>query len=131
MFVIFCFKTNIPFTFAEIKLIALNSAGVLMEVFITQSGAKINISDASCPERIVSVTGSTSQVQKAFGMIATKFEEVFHIFIVVLHCAMADILKLIVALLNVGTANVFLLYQNKAARHRLIVFSARQNLKIY
>jgi hypothetical protein len=41
-----------------------------------QSGAKINISDASYAERIVSVTGSLSQTQKAFSMIANKFEEV-------------------------------------------------------
>jgi transcription antitermination factor NusA-like protein len=40
-----------------------------------ESGAKINISDASFTERIVSVTGSASQILKAFLMIVTKFEE--------------------------------------------------------
>ena len=40
-----------------------------------QSGAKINISDGSCPERIVTVTGSTECILKAFALIASKFEE--------------------------------------------------------
>ena len=41
-----------------------------------QSGAKINISDGSCPERIVTVTGSTDAIYKAFTLICNKFEEV-------------------------------------------------------
>lgn len=41
-----------------------------------QSGAKINISDGSCPERIVTVTGCTDAILKAFSLIARKFEEV-------------------------------------------------------
>ena len=41
-----------------------------------QSGAKINISDGSCPERIVTVTGSTDAIFKAFTLICNKFEEV-------------------------------------------------------
>lgn len=40
-----------------------------------ESGAKINISDGSCPERIVTVTGTTDQIFKAFDMICKKFEE--------------------------------------------------------
>ncbi|KAK2150786.1 hypothetical protein LSH36_389g02036, partial [Paralvinella palmiformis] len=44
--------------------------------FREESGAKINISDASCPERIVTVTGTTDQIFKAFTMICKKFEEV-------------------------------------------------------
>lgn len=40
-----------------------------------QSGAKINISDGSCPERIVTVIGSTSAIFKAFTLICKKFEE--------------------------------------------------------
>ncbi len=43
-----------------------------------QSGAKINISDGSCPERIVTVTGSTEAILKAFSLIARKFEEVIN-----------------------------------------------------
>jgi hypothetical protein len=41
-----------------------------------QSGAKINISDGSCPERIVTVTGTTDSIFKAFTLICNKFEEV-------------------------------------------------------
>jgi len=41
-----------------------------------QSGARINISDASCPERIVTVSGTTQQIVDAFSMISHRFEEV-------------------------------------------------------
>ncbi|KAI2796219.1 Poly(rC)-binding protein 3 [Blomia tropicalis] len=44
--------------------------------FREESGAKITISDGSCPERIVTVTGSTDSILKAFALIAHKFEEV-------------------------------------------------------
>uniref|UniRef100_A0A182YKR7 K Homology domain-containing protein n=1 Tax=Anopheles stephensi TaxID=30069 RepID=A0A182YKR7_ANOST len=40
-----------------------------------RSGAKINISDCSCPERIVTVSGSRSAIYKAFTLITKKFEE--------------------------------------------------------
>ncbi|EOA97467.1 Poly(rC)-binding protein 3, partial [Anas platyrhynchos] len=40
-----------------------------------QSGARINISEGSCPERIVTITGPTDAIFKAFSMIALKFEE--------------------------------------------------------
>ncbi|XP_055604300.1 poly(rC)-binding protein 2 [Uranotaenia lowii] len=39
------------------------------------SGAKINISDASHPERIVTVSGTRSAIYKAFTLITKKFEE--------------------------------------------------------
>lgn len=41
-----------------------------------QSGARINISEGNCPERIVTITGPTDAIFKAFAMIAYKFEEV-------------------------------------------------------
>lgn len=41
-----------------------------------QSGARINISDGSSPERIVTITGPSEVIFKAFAMIAEKFEEV-------------------------------------------------------
>lgn len=44
-------------------------------MYILQSGAKINISDGSCPERIVTVTGPTNSIFKAFTLICKKFEE--------------------------------------------------------
>ncbi|NXF37321.1 PCBP3 protein, partial [Nyctibius bracteatus] len=40
-----------------------------------QSGARINISEGNCPERIVTITGPTDAIFKAFAMIAYKFEE--------------------------------------------------------
>ncbi|XP_034417314.1 poly(rC)-binding protein 3 isoform X1 [Cyclopterus lumpus] len=40
-----------------------------------ESGARINISEGSCPERIVTITGPTDTIFKAFAMIAYKFEE--------------------------------------------------------
>lgn len=45
-------------------------------IVLFQSGAKINISDGSCPERIVTVTGTTNAIFKAFTLICKKFEEV-------------------------------------------------------
>ncbi|XP_076830614.1 poly(rC)-binding protein 3 isoform X2 [Brachyhypopomus gauderio] len=40
-----------------------------------ESGARINISDGSSPERIVTITGPAEVIFKAFAMIAEKFEE--------------------------------------------------------
>ncbi|GFW07710.1 poly(rC)-binding protein 3 [Trichonephila clavipes] len=40
-----------------------------------QSGAKINISDGSSPERIVTVTGCTESILKAFALVTQKFED--------------------------------------------------------
>ncbi|XP_056292019.1 poly(rC)-binding protein 3 isoform X2 [Pseudoliparis swirei] len=40
-----------------------------------ESGARINISEGSCPERIVTITGPTEGIFKAFSLIAHKFEE--------------------------------------------------------
>ena len=44
-------------------------------LFPLQSGAKINITDGSCPERIVTVIGSAKAIHKAFTLICEKFEE--------------------------------------------------------
>ncbi|KAM4607644.1 poly(rC)-binding protein 3 isoform 1-T1 [Polymixia lowei] len=40
-----------------------------------ESGARINISEGSSPERIVTITGPTEGIFRAFSMIAEKFEE--------------------------------------------------------
>ncbi|XP_062899997.1 poly(rC)-binding protein 3 isoform X1 [Mobula hypostoma] len=40
-----------------------------------ETSARINISEGSCPERIVTITGPTDTIFKAFSMIANKFEE--------------------------------------------------------
>lgn len=41
-----------------------------------ESGAKINISDGSSPERIVTITGNIDTINKAFRLICMKFQEV-------------------------------------------------------
>lgn len=53
----------------------IGKKGEIVKRFREESGAKINISDGSCPERIVTVTGSTSAIFKAFSLICKKFEE--------------------------------------------------------
>lgn len=53
----------------------IGKKGDNIKKFREESGAKINISDGSCPERIVTVTGSTENILKAFSLIARKFEE--------------------------------------------------------
>ncbi|KAJ8359298.1 hypothetical protein SKAU_G00158230 [Synaphobranchus kaupii] len=40
-----------------------------------ESGARVNISEGSCPERIITITGPTDSVYRAFGMITYKLEE--------------------------------------------------------
>ncbi|XP_036007647.1 poly(rC)-binding protein 4 isoform X1 [Fundulus heteroclitus] len=40
-----------------------------------ESGARINISEGSCPERIITITGPTDCVFRAFTMITFKLEE--------------------------------------------------------
>ncbi|CAG7837838.1 unnamed protein product [Allacma fusca] len=42
-----------------------------------KSGARINISDGSSPERIVTITGNTNGIIKAFDLICRKLEEVY------------------------------------------------------
>ncbi|KOB78980.1 Poly(RC)-binding protein 3 [Operophtera brumata] len=53
----------------------IGKKGEIVKKFREESGAKINISDGSCPERIVTVTGNTSAIFKAFTLICKKFEE--------------------------------------------------------
>ncbi|XP_050405525.1 poly(rC)-binding protein 3 isoform X2 [Patella vulgata] len=53
----------------------IGKKGDNIKKFREESGAKINISDGSCPERIVTTTGSTENIHKAFTMISKKFEE--------------------------------------------------------
>ncbi|XP_022290691.1 poly(rC)-binding protein 3-like isoform X3 [Crassostrea virginica] len=53
----------------------IGKKGDNIKKFREDSGAKINISDGSCPERIVTVTGTTECIHKAFTMICKKFEE--------------------------------------------------------
>jgi len=53
----------------------IGKKGDIVKRFREESGAKINISDGSCPERIVTVTGNTENIFKAFTLICNKFEE--------------------------------------------------------
>ncbi|XP_037094670.1 poly(rC)-binding protein 3-like isoform X2 [Pollicipes pollicipes] len=53
----------------------IGKKGEIVKRFREESGAKINISDGSCPERIVTVTGSPDAIFKAFQLICKKFEE--------------------------------------------------------
>ncbi|XP_072940043.1 poly(rC)-binding protein 3 isoform X3 [Epargyreus clarus] len=53
----------------------IGKKGEIVKRFREESGAKINISDGSCPERIVTVTGNTTAIFKAFTLICKKFEE--------------------------------------------------------
>ncbi|KAK6617486.1 hypothetical protein RUM44_005074 [Polyplax serrata] len=54
----------------------IGKKGEIVKRFREESGAKINISDGSCPERIVTVTGPTNAIFKAFSLICKKFEEI-------------------------------------------------------
>lgn len=48
----------------------------LCTILSIQSSARINISEGSCPERIITITGATECVFRAFTMITIKLEEV-------------------------------------------------------
>ncbi|XP_018914946.1 poly(rC)-binding protein 3 isoform X2 [Bemisia tabaci] len=53
----------------------IGKGGEIVKRFREESGAKINISDGSCSERIVTVSGTTSAIYKAFLLICKKFED--------------------------------------------------------
>jgi len=53
----------------------IGKKGDIVKKFREESGAKINISDGACPERIVSITGNKDNIYKAFTLICNKFEE--------------------------------------------------------
>ena len=48
----------------------------LFSLSFVQSGARINISDGACQERIVTITGSPESIHTAFTLITKKLEEV-------------------------------------------------------
>jgi len=53
----------------------IGKKGEIIKRFRDESGAKINITDGSSPERIVSVLGSSATILKAFRLICTKIED--------------------------------------------------------
>lgn len=56
--------------------IVIGKKGDNIKRFREVSGAKINVSDSSCPDRIVTITGTLDEVYNAFTMICSKFEDV-------------------------------------------------------
>ncbi|XP_039735732.1 poly(rC)-binding protein 3 [Pteropus medius] len=58
-----------------IRLLMHGKKGETVKKMRDESGARINISEGNCPERIVTITGPTDAIFKAFAMIAYKFEE--------------------------------------------------------
>ncbi|CAJ0580683.1 unnamed protein product, partial [Mesorhabditis spiculigera] len=53
----------------------IGKRGDQIKLIREESGAKINISDGSCPERIVTITGSLKTIDKSFAMICNKFSD--------------------------------------------------------
>lgn len=53
----------------------IGKKGDTVKRFREESGARINISDGSCPERIVTITGSPEAINTAFKLITKKFDE--------------------------------------------------------
>uniref|UniRef100_A0A8C9IEU9 K Homology domain-containing protein n=1 Tax=Piliocolobus tephrosceles TaxID=591936 RepID=A0A8C9IEU9_9PRIM len=60
----------------KVRGAAIGTKGETVKKMREESGARINISEGNCPERIVTITGPTDAIFKAFAMIAYKFEEV-------------------------------------------------------
>eukprot|EP00118_Oscarella_pearsei_P017424 m.172693 g.172693 ORF g.172693 m.172693 type:complete len:373 (+) comp39085_c0_seq5:202-1320(+) len=53
----------------------IGKGGATIKTFREESGARINISDAGSPERIVTLSGTADCIFKAVAFIAKKFEE--------------------------------------------------------
>ena len=53
----------------------IGKGGEIINSIREESGAKIHISDGSVPERIVTVTGSTDAILKAFNLVSKKLED--------------------------------------------------------
>uniref|UniRef100_A0A1I8H1P1 KH domain-containing protein n=1 Tax=Macrostomum lignano TaxID=282301 RepID=A0A1I8H1P1_9PLAT len=60
-----------------IRMLMSGKKGENVKKYREESGARINISDGSCPERIVTVTGTVDQIHVAFAMMCQKFEDDF------------------------------------------------------
>uniref|UniRef100_A0A3Q0R0A8 Zgc:110045 n=2 Tax=Percomorphaceae TaxID=1489872 RepID=A0A3Q0R0A8_AMPCI len=58
-----------------LRLLMHGKKGETVKKMREESGARINISEGSSPERIVTITGPTDGIFRAFSMIAQKFEE--------------------------------------------------------
>ncbi|KAG7279811.1 hypothetical protein CRUP_013721 [Coryphaenoides rupestris] len=58
-----------------LRLLMHGKKGETVKKMREESGARINISEGSSPERIVTITGPTEGIFRAFAMIAERFEE--------------------------------------------------------
>ncbi|XP_003377312.1 poly(rC)-binding protein 3 [Trichinella spiralis] len=68
-------SNSTPPNLSLVQTIRLLMQGKEVGSIIGKSMAKINISDGTCPERIVTITGSVQAIDTAFKMICKKFEE--------------------------------------------------------
>jgi len=53
----------------------IGKGGEIINSIREEAGAKIHITDGSCPERIITVTGTTDAIFKAYTLICKKMEE--------------------------------------------------------
>jgi len=53
----------------------IGKGGEIIHAIREESGAKIHISDGSCPERVITVTGTTHAIFKAYALICDKMED--------------------------------------------------------
>ncbi|XP_036416043.1 poly(rC)-binding protein 2-like isoform X1 [Colossoma macropomum] len=58
-----------------IRLLMHGKKGESVKKMRDESGARINISEGNCPERIITLAGPTTAIFKAFSMIIDKLEE--------------------------------------------------------
>ncbi|NXW25972.1 PCBP2 protein, partial [Circaetus pectoralis] len=60
----------------KVRVHGMRSKGESVKKMREESGARINISEGNCPERIITLAGPTNAIFKAFAMIIDKLEEV-------------------------------------------------------
>jgi len=53
----------------------IGKGGEIINSIREEAGAKIHISDGSCPERVITVTGPTDAIFKAYSLICKKLED--------------------------------------------------------
>ncbi|NWH66377.1 PCBP2 protein, partial [Geococcyx californianus] len=59
----------------KVRLHRYGAKGESVKKMREESGARINISEGNCPERIITLAGPTNAIFKAFAMIIDKLEE--------------------------------------------------------
>uniref|UniRef100_A0A8C5NFX1 Poly(rC)-binding protein 2-like n=1 Tax=Gouania willdenowi TaxID=441366 RepID=A0A8C5NFX1_GOUWI len=66
---------NVTLTIRLLMHGKVSSKGESVKKMREESGARINISEGNCPERIITLAGPTTSIFKAFSMIIQKLEE--------------------------------------------------------